>query len=108
METWILMADEGQASLVVRSAYGPCYEIESWKRRADSTQAFAGQIARRIQSLQGHFDQLVVAAAPSILDSLYSSLSHALRGKSVHRCARYLSPLSQRELKEELQALIPV
>jgi len=107
METWILMADEAQASLVVRSAYGPCYEIENWKRRAESPQIFAEQVAARIQSLQGHFDQLVVAAAPSILDPLCSALSVDLRRKLVHRCARYLTHLSQRELKQELQALIP-
>lgn len=107
METWILMADEAQASLVVRSAYGPVYEIENWRRGGDSPGRFAQLVAGRLQALHGHFDWLVLAASPTFLDFLCAALSPEVRDKLAARAVRYMTHLSQRELRQELQELCP-
>ena len=104
METWILMADEQEACLVVRSLYGPCYRIETWKRRGEAAQIFAEQVAAAVYTLRSHYDALVVAAGPSLLEPLCSALPTQL---VVHRVSRYLNHLSSRELSQELAVLIP-
>lgn len=101
------MADDSQASLVVRSAYGPVYEIENWRRTGDSPQRFAQLVAGRLQALHGHFDWLVLATSPAFLDALCLALSPEVKGKLAARAARYLTHLSQRELRDELQQLCP-
>lgn len=102
METWILMADEQEASLVVRSLYGPCYRIETWKRRGEAAQIFAEQVAAGVSALRSHFDALVVAAGPNLLDPLSRALPPSL---VVRKVSRYLTHLSSRELSQELAVL---
>jgi len=103
-ETWFLLADEKRASLVVPSTYGPYYEIEDWRRQADP-QEFAAQVAGRLTSLQNHFDQLVVAAPPAMLERLQRAYPEELRSKIGAQHARYLTHLSPRELRQELSCL---
>ena len=103
-ETWFLLADEKRASLVVPSTYGPFYEIEDWRRQADS-QEFAAQVAARLGSLHSHFDQLVVAAPPAMLERLQRAYPEELRCKIGAEHPRYLTHLSPRELRQELSCL---
>ncbi|MBX3171579.1 MAG: host attachment protein [Candidatus Eremiobacteraeota bacterium] len=103
-ETWFLLADEKRASLVVPSTYGPYYEIEDWRRQADA-QDFAAQVAGRLSTLQAHFDQLVVAAPPAMLEHLQRAYPEELRCKIGAEHARYLTHLSARELRQELSCL---
>lgn len=98
-ETWFLLADERKASLVVSSTYGPCYEIEDW-RAAD-----LGEVASRLSLLQSHFDRLVVAAPPAVLERLRGAYSEDVRCKIGAEHPRYLTHLSPRELREELSLL---
>jgi protein required for attachment to host cells len=105
METWILMADEAQASLLVQSSYGPFYEIEQWRRQQHSVERFAEEVVTRVQSLQSHFDALVMAAPPQVLDQLGRAIPAELQGKVKAQHARYLTHLSQRELRQELAPL---
>jgi protein required for attachment to host cells len=107
METWIVIADETQASVVVRSTYGPFYKIETWRRSGYSADYFARQIAQRLVELQGHFDELVVAAPPAVLDRLRQALPSGLAVKVSAQYPRYLTQLSQRELGQELGQLCP-
>ena len=102
METWIVIADETQASLMVRSTYGPFYEIEKWKRTSHSPEKFTQQIADRLRELQSHFDDLVVAAPPTVLERLCRALPSV---KVTAQYPRYLTHLSQRELGQELRQL---
>ena len=103
-ETWFLLADEKRASLVVPSAYGPYYEIEDWRRQAD-IQDFAVQVASRLSSLHSHFDQLVVAAPPAMLERLQRAYPEELRCKIGAEHPRYMTHLSPRELRQELSCL---
>lgn len=103
-ETWFLLADEKRASLVVPSTYGPYYEIEDWRGQADA-QEFAAQVATRVGTLQGHFDQLVVAAPPAMLERLQRAYSEELRCKIGAEHPRYMTHLSPRELRQELSCL---
>ncbi len=103
-EKWFLLADEKCASLVVPSTYGPYYAIEDWRRQADP-QEFAAQVATRLGSLHSHFDQLVVAAPPAVLERLQRAYPDELRSKIGAEHPRYLTHLSPRELRQELSAL---
>ena len=103
-ETWFLLADEARASLVVPSAYGPYYEIEDWRRQTDP-QDFADQVASRLSTLHSHFDQLVVAAPPAVLERLERAYPDELRQKIGAQHPRYLTHLSPRELRQELSHL---
>ncbi|MFN8609455.1 MAG: host attachment protein [Vulcanimicrobiota bacterium] len=98
-ETWFLLADERRASLVVTSNYGPCYEIEDW-RAGDLS-----EVASRLSMLQAHFDRLVVAAPPAVLERLRSAYCPDVRCKIGAEHPRYLTHLSPRELREELSLL---
>ncbi len=108
METWTVIADETHASLLVRSNYGPFYEIETWKRNSLTHEAFAQLIGGRLQELQSHFDKLVVAAPPAMLDRLCTSFPKELGRKVSGQYPRYLTHLSQRELGQQLRELCTV
>ena len=107
METWTVIADEQQASLLVSSSYGPFYEIETWKRQGQSPEHFAHEITSRLGELQTHYDQWVLAAPPAVLDRLGRAMSASLRGKLSAQHPRYLTHLTQRELGQELRQLCP-
>jgi protein required for attachment to host cells len=108
MDTWILVADELHAALLVQSTVGSLHEIESWDCHCDAEQqSFVCEIARRIESLQTDFDSLVVAAPPSLLENLSLAFGDSLNGRVAAELAKDLSQLSSRELRSQLQELIP-
>lgn len=106
MDTWILMVDEGRASLLVVSHYGPLYEIEDWKRCGNPRQSFVEQVSRRLAVLQGHFDRLVVAGPPALLEGLRLAYTPELRRKVVGQVPRYLTHLDRRQLRDEIQQIL--
>lgn len=65
VDSWILIADEAHASLLVQSSVGSLHEIESWDCSEAGVRpplAFAEDIARCIESLQADFDSLASAS----------------------------------------------
>lgn len=108
METWFLIADENNAALIVRSAYGPVYEIENWKRYGEPSQAFAHRIGQKLATLQGHFDHLALAAPPTLLDDLLVALPASISHRVTVQAPRYLTQLDPRQLRAELAQLCPV
>jgi len=105
MDTWILVADEQHAALLVQSPVGSLHEIESWDCPSHDKMQFAHAIARRIESLQTDFDQLVVAAPASLLEDLSLAFGANLNGKIAAELARDLSNLSIKQLRSQLQDL---
>lgn len=108
METWFLIADENNAALIVRSAYGPVYEIENWKRCGEPSEHFATRIGQKLTSLQGHFDHLALAAPPTLLDDLLLALPDSIGQRVTVQAPRYLTQLDPRQLRAELAQLCPV
>ena len=109
MDTWILVADDSHASLLVQSSVGSLHQIESWdclSDRVEEQNHFACDIARRIESLQTDFDQLVVAAPPSLLRNLSVAFGDSLNSRVAAGLARDLTGLSSRQLRSELSDLI--
>ena len=107
METWTVIADETNASLLVQSNYGPFYEIESWKGHGNHPkEEFTRQIAARLHDLEGNFDRLIVAAPAAVLDRFRHAFPPALSRK-VAAHPRHLTHLSRRELRQELHQLMP-
>lgn len=110
MDTWILIADEAHASLLVQSSVGSLHEIESWDCPEAGVRpplAFAEDIARRIESLQADFDSLVVAAPSSLLEQLSVAFGDSLNGRVAAELARNLTCLSRRELRQQLTQWMP-
>lgn len=108
MDTWILVADDHHASLMVQSCVGSLYEIESWDRCdqcPDGQLTFAREIAERINSLQTDFDNLVVAAPPSFLENLSLAFGDSLNARVCAGLARDLTNLNSRQLRSELHEL---
>ena len=108
MDTWILVADDHHASLMVQSSVGSLHEIESWDRCAeclDGQVQFAIEIAQRIDTLQTDFDNLVVAAPPSFLENLSLAFGDSLNARVCAGLARDLTSLNCRELRSELHDL---
>ena len=105
METWILVADEQHAALLVQSSVGSLHEIETWDciiESPDSELDFADKIARRVECLQTDFDNLVVAAPPQLLWNLSIAFGDNLNGKVAAGLARDLTQLSCKQLRSEL------
>lgn len=107
METWFLIADEQRASLLVRSAYGPVYEIENWKRCGEPSEQFAQRVGGRLGQLQGHFDSLALAAPPQLLEDFLKAMPDPLVCKVSVQAHRYLTQLDGRQLRHELSQLCP-
>lgn len=108
MDTWILVADELHAALMVQSSVGSLHEIECWDCASDCPddhRKFAGEIARRIEFQQTDFDHLVVAAPPSLLENLSVAFGDTLNGKLAAGLARNLTRLSPKQLRSELREL---
>ena len=108
MDTWILVADDHHASLLVQSSVGSLHEIESWDRcdcLPDGPLIFANEIAERIDSLQTDFDQLVVVVPPSFLENLSRAFGDGLNARVCAGLARDLTSLSCRQLRSELHEL---
>lgn len=108
MDTWILVADDHHASLMVQSCVGSLHEIESWDRCdqcPDGQLTFAREIAERIDSLQTDFDNLVVAAPPSFLENLSMAFGDSLNARVCAGLARDMTNLSCRQLRSELHEL---
>lgn len=106
METWILVADEAHAALLVQSPMGSLHEIECWDCTAGS-QELARDIARSIETLQTDFDQLVVAAPPTFLERLSLAFGDSLNARVAAGLARDLTHLTTRQIRQELHQLIP-
>ena len=84
MDTWILVADEVHAALLVQSSVGSLHEIESWDCPDPGAQqrlTYASDIARRIESLKTDFDSLVVAAPSSLLHDLSIAFGDPLNSR---------------------------
>ncbi|MBT9585220.1 host attachment protein [bacterium] len=108
MDTWILVADEVHATLLVQSSVGSLHEIESWDcPQAQQRFSYASDIARRIESLQTDFDSLVVAAPSSLLQDLSIAFGDTLNARIAAELAQNLTHLSSRELRTQLEELIP-
>ncbi len=110
MDTWILVADELHAALLVQSSVGSLHEIESWDCVCGCNkhqQSYADEIARGIESLQTDFDSLVVAAPPCLLQNLSAAFGDTLNGRIAAELARNLTHLSSRQLRSQLQGLMP-
>lgn len=105
MDTWILVADEDHATLMVQSSVGSLHEIESWDCQTPA--AFAKDIARSIEALQTDFDQLVVAAPPGLLHNLSLAFGDSLNARVAAGLARDLTRLGSRELRAQISELIP-
>ena len=111
MDTWILVADEHHAALLVQSSTGALHEIESWDCDSGSREEqmqFASEIAKRIDALQTDFDSLVVAAPPRFLEDLSAAFGDTVNGKVAAELARDLTRLNCKELRSELKGVMLV
>ena len=94
-----MIADERNAQLVVRSVYGPVFELDNWERGAEPLWAFVDRVRAGADPLLDENCRLEVVAPPAVLDQFAQDCADR------HCCE--LVGLEPARLRQELAQLCP-